>query len=371
MSLPKVLLISFAPDHSSGVNRVHDCAGGAFALEVYQSATDKVNESLASRVLSMKLPRLFLHLLRSDAQVFWAWGLDACFIASFATVLRPGIKLIWDITDINPRLLSDSWRARLLRAIEGLLLRRADLLLLTSPAFFSEYFEGRIAPQKVAVIENLLPGTPPVDFPPPPVGGPCVIVYSGIFRAPVVLKVLREVAESMPGEVEFHLHGYPDRSIEAGEFEALVSGCPGIHFHGRFKPAELPQIYAKAHLAWGFLDPDANDNERWLLTNRIYNGVSFSRPVITNSDTYCGTVVAERKIGATCHLSADEIRALLRALMADGRARYEALRRDMPPPATAFLSGHYREVIEQLLGASHGRDHPVSPPRGQVESSYR
>lgn len=349
MTRPKVMLVSFAPDHSSSINRIHDCTGGNFDLEVYDTETNKVEESIAARVFSLKIPSLMTKLLRSDATVFWAWGLDACFIVTLAALIRRRVKLIWDITDINPRVLAQDRRARLLRAIEWTLLKRADLLLLTSDAFYTNYYLGHIDRVKVEIIENLLPGPPPDRLPPPPTGAPWRIVFTGIFRSPAVLRVLRRVADMMEGEVAVHLHGYPDRTFPADEFEEATTGSPSLRFHGRFKPNQLAEIYATAHLGWAFVDPEANDNEQWLLSNRIYNSVAFSRPALANDGTHVGAVVRARRIGATCRLEPSEIVDTIRELMADDGAKYAALVRNMPAPETAYLTGQYRTVIERLI----------------------
>ena len=346
---PKVLMVSFAPKHTSALNRIGDCLGGSFDLDVYDSATDKVNESIASRILSLKFPKLMLTLLRSDASVFWAWGLDACILVTLAALLRPRVRLIWDITDINPRLLADNWNARLLRRFEWTLLRRADLLFLSSEAFYEHYYAGHIDAGRVKVIENLLPGAAAGTLPAPPADLPCVIVYSGIFRSLTVLGVLRQVAEQMQGDVVFHLHGYPDRTIAEPAFQAMVSGSSWVRYLGRYGPDELPELYARAHLSWAFVDPEANDNEKWLLTNRIYNALAFGRPALANSGIHLGAVVEKRGYGATCLLQADKITALIRGLMADGWAAYAELRRKIPPAQGAYLAGHYRKEIEALL----------------------
>ena len=351
MTRPKVLLVSFAPKHSSSLNRIADCIGGSFDLEVYDSATDKVKETIAQRIFSMKFPKLLIALLRSDARILWAWGLDACFLVTLAAILKPGVRLIWDITDLNPRVLAGGLVANLLRKVEWMLLKHADLLLLTSDAFYDNYYRGHIDPDRVKVIENLLPGVPVVSLRPLRELSPCVIVYSGIFRSLVVLRVLRQVADRMQGDVVFHLHGYPDRTIPLEAFEQTIAGSPWIHFHGRFKPEELAVIYDNAHLTWAFVDPEANDNERWLLTNRIYNAVAFGRPALANCDVHIGEIVCARSMGVTCRLESEDIAATIRGLVDNGGSRYYDLTRSMPPPKSAYLAGHYREVIENLLGS--------------------
>ncbi len=348
MIRPKVLLVSFAPRHSSSLNRIADCVGGSFDLQVYDSATDKVEETIFQRVFSLKFPKLFLALLRSDARVLWAWGLDACFLVTLVALFKPNVRLIWDITDLNPRVLAQGFLAALLRRIEWGLLKRADLLLLTSDAFYDNYYRGHVDINRVRVIENLLPGVPPDTFSAPPRFPPLVIVYSGIFRSLAVLRVLREVADLMQGDAIFHLHGYPDRTIPIEAFEQTIEGCSWIQFHGRFRPEELGGIYDGAHLTWAFVDPEDNDNERWLLTNRIYNAVAFGKPALANCDVHIGNVVRARRMGVTCPLQSKDIAAALKDIMANGGVLYEELVRSMPPPKSVYLAGHYRKVIESL-----------------------
>lgn len=351
----KVLLISFAPNHSSAINRVHDCSDASFELEVYQTDTDKVNESIFSRIFSLKYPLLILNLLRSDARVFWAWGLDACLVATLACLIKPRTLLLWDISDINVHLVKPGWKAKVLRFFERILLRRADGLLLTSPSFYSEYYAQWIEPQQVKIIENLLRGTPSPIVPPAIRTMPVVVVYSGIIRSLKIVKLMSAVARIMGDEVVFHIHGYPDRMIGEDALRTLIAGEPNIHYHGKFASSALQTIYADAHLIWGFVDPDASTNERWLLTNRIYNGVAFGRPVLTNADTTSGKIVSERHAGLACSIEPQAIADAIRHLMADDAAAYGQLQEKMPAPSSAYLDGHYARALSAVLAKGRRR----------------
>lgn len=344
----KVLFLSFAPNHSSAISRLSDCRGANFTIETYQTNTDKVDVSISKRIFSADLVKALIYLARSDADAFWCWGLDSCFLGSIVSLLRPNTKIIWDITDINPHLLSKGPISSTLRSIEKLLIRRSSQLFLSSEAFYSEYYRNYIPRERVVVIENLLPQPPPAATPPPPSEMPIVIVYSGIFRSTRVLDVVRGVAEEMSGQVVFHLHGYPDRTIDSSYFDEVIRH-KSIKYHGRFNPSELSEIYARAHVSWAMVDPEANDNERWLLNNRIYNGISFSRPVVSTKDTFSGNVVRSRKIGITCGLESRDISLALRNLFKDNMAEYNKLRDAMPPPTTAHLNGEYRAALSALL----------------------
>lgn len=349
MTPEKVLMVSLAPSHSSAINRVLDCSNGHFDLKVYKTAVDKVNANIASRLVDYV--KMFIYLLGSDAKLFWAWGLDACFVVTLAALFKPRKVLLWDITDINPALLKPGLKARILRFVERLLVKRANALTLSSSTFYERYYRGKIASDKVAVIENLLIKRsekiePPATCPPMP---PCVIVYSGIIRTLRVIHLMAAVAKEMPDEVEFHVHGYPDRTIDQQALANIIAAHPNIFDLGRFKTDELRGIHSKAHLVWAFVDPELSDNEVWLLTNRIYNGVAFGRPVLTNAGTASGDIVEERALGLACVPTAEAIAGLLRSLMAQNGARYDELRVGMPPPSSAYLDGHYACLIERLL----------------------
>lgn len=344
----KALLFSFAPNHSSALNRVNDCRNGDFDIELYDDGTDKVNISIYKRIFSPKIIKAFAHLIKSDTDVLWCWGLDACIIGSIASVFKPNTRVVWDITDINPHLLKGGLISRALRFVEKILISRAALLLLTSEAFYSQYYAQYIAQKKVLVIENLLPGRPSLDLPPPPDAAPLIITYSGIFRSPSVLTLVRGVAEEMPDQIIFQLHGYPDRTIDPHFFDYIISHR-SINYHGRFRPEALPSIYAESHLSWALVDPSANDNERWLLNNRIYNGVSFSRPVVATAGTFSGHLVKARGIGETCELTVAGACQMLRMLLKDNMSEYNKLRKAMPHPETAHLSGEYAKAIQRVL----------------------
>jgi hypothetical protein len=353
-NLKKVLLISLAPNHSSAVNRLRDATSKEFKIDAYQTDSDKVQESIAKRIFSFRYPKMFVHLIRSDADLFWAWGLDACIVVSLAALLRPKTILVWDITDINSKMLNPGIRSAILRFVEKLLIKRANELVLSSPAFYTQYYNTKIAPDKVTIIENLLPGPPPAKtmLPLKPLS-PFRIVYSGIIRSFEVLRVASIVAKLMPQDVELHIHGYLDRTIDEQILDRLVKDYPNIYYHGRFETQELERIYGNSHISWGFVDANANDNERWLLNNRIYNGICFGRPVLGTTGTTSGRIVEERSIGISCNLDAEEIVKVIRDLLANNGDLYHEIKLKMPSPSTAYLDGHYRRLITKTF-AKHG-----------------
>ncbi|PIT04889.1 hypothetical protein TSA1_32200 [Bradyrhizobium nitroreducens] len=346
-----VLFVSFAPNHSSHHRRLQDISGAAIDLTIYKTRSDKNIETLLQRTFKLTYIRLFFVLLFSKADVFWLWGIDACLVGSVAKIVRRKKTIIWDISDINPHFLGKSLKARFFRAIERTLLPTVNWLLLTSPEFLTQYYSMKLSSTKVEVIENLLAGQQPSEVPSPPDLAKFKIVYTGIFRSVRALQIIAEVASALPEQVEFNLYGFCSNGAEEAEYENLKS-LPNVTLHGKYDMRDLHRIHAENHLIFGLLDKDADDNERWLLPNRIYHAGAFRRPILTNRGTFTAKVVEQRRLGYVCDFSASSVIETIRMLTADGGRRYKELTSAIPADGDYYLSGHYRRFIEIVTSPS-------------------
>ena len=348
-TIQEVLFVTFAPRHFSARRRQEAAVSEMFRLVQYGAAADKVLEPITQRLLSGKYLKLFLNIAASRSAVIWVWGHDAGFVAALALLLRPETKLIWDISDVNRHLLGPGVKARVLRAMERMLARRADRVFLTSPWFFDQHFARFLPRNKVRIIENRRSASQAGQAVIPPHGLPLRIVFAGIFRSPAVLLCIKECAKRLGEQVVFEIYGYPDRNLDEGVLAALCEAGPNVRLHGRFDGASVHDIYRSAHLIWGFVDDTENANESWLLSNRIYDGIVTGRPVLTTAGTASGAYVARHRLGLALPLAPDAIVPALLALMQSGGDGYGALRAQMPAPATGYLDRDYGRAIEELL----------------------
>lgn len=343
-----VLFVSLAPQHMSAKRRLEDAQSTRFAIETYATDADKVKETIASRLVSGRYVGVFLAILTTRAKVAWVWGHDAGFVGSLAAALRPGLRLIWDISDVNPRLLGRGAGSALLRLAERLLVRRADRLFLTSPTFYDRYYATLVALDRVRIIENKHVMESQTEVDEPPTSGPLRIVMAGIFRSPEVLRLIDECSRRLGERAVFELYGYAGRGIAPQLMDTLANN-PQVWLRGPYDGSQLRDIYRNAHLVWGFVDPDENDNEKWLLTNRIYDAITQQRPILTNIGTASGEYAAAQRVGLALPMTADAVVAAIEPLLEPAGNSYQALRAQMPDPATGYMRGYYAQAIEELL----------------------
>ncbi len=343
----RIAVLTFVLAHSGTERRLADGASENYEFFVYYNTVSRTATPLLRRLFSLEYLKAFFFLLRADYDAVWPHGIDACLVASCASLFRRK-KLIWDISDINPRLTGNGLGSRLLRFVESAFLKKVDHLILSSPGFYDFYYAGRYPRSKISIVENLL--MPPVEPTTEPVYASAIrVVYSGIFRSRRLLELIRSVALKMPETVEFHLYGSPDYTVGDAYLSELCRGVPNLQYHGRFD--SLSDINSRNHLIIGLVDTDAAANERWLLNNRLYHASAYRRPVIATAGSYSGQFALEKHLGVVCDLTEESLRSLLETLMAENFAAYKALLQQLPEPSTAYLSGDYRRALKTAIGS--------------------
>src|SRR5215469_10662509 len=130
-----VLLVGFWRD-SSPAGEIEGAKTIALGKTFDGAFTHRALSALRCALYSRALRR---ELKQSD--VFLARNLEMLAIAASASRRLGGARaLVYEVLDIHRLMLSNGIPGITLRALEGMLMRRSDLLVTSSPAFLREYF---------------------------------------------------------------------------------------------------------------------------------------------------------------------------------------------------------------------------------------
>ena len=305
----------------------------------------------------------------SKPDVIVARNLEMLAIASRALTAfgARSIPLVYECLDVHRLMLRRDAIGAGLRATERYLGRGAGLLITSSPAFLSEYFEpfGQIdAP--VELLENRHLEIGPVDTAAAPARpeGPWRIGWFGALRCTRSLDLLSDFARRMDGKFQIVLRGRPAVSA-IPDFQARVDAVSQVSFLGAYRnPEDIAAIYRGVHLSWVIDFFEDGLNSKWLLPNRLYEGCRFGAVPIALAGTETARVVEEEGIGivlpeATPECLAAELgglearryAALEKAVLSLGAARWACGRKECEALVARLAGLCARSGAQGLLAA--------------------
>jgi len=299
--------------------------------------------------------RLWKHRgVLADLDAIWAINLDNVVLAWLIRLWLRRSIIIYEVADIQPVMLGMAMPGRLLRAAERRLLKRASLLVTTSPAFLREYFVGRLGYRGDSfILENkVYPSDHFVATAPTSTERlariPLKIGCFGLFRCQRSLQAIEQIALEMPGQVEFVIRGYAVAECVAG-LERLAN-LPNVRVLGPYRyPQELAGIYAEVDACWAIEASAVGGNSDWLLPNRLYEAGLFGVPLLALAGTELGRRLEQRNWGWLVREPIDrELVALFRSLVGSDElvARRRALFR---AERSEFLLDHDLASLDQTL----------------------
>ena len=277
-----------------------------------------------------------------DCDVIIARNLEMLALAALARRrFAPRAGLVYEALDIHRLLLAKGLLGKAMRRLERALLRRVDLLIVSSPAFLREYFApvhrlDRPGGIETLVVENkLLPAAsqaPALAAPPePPMAPPWRIGWFGMIRCRKSLDYLSELATRHPGLIQLTIRGRPSYT-EFADFDAQIARTPGLSFGGTYRPAELNALYGGVHFNWAIDFFEEGANSGWLLPNRIYEGGAHGAVPIALAGTETASWLQRHGIGVVLR-SLDEFEEFLLQLDPARYARLKAASGAVPPSA--------------------------------------
>lgn len=315
--------------------------------------------------LIFSLPKLWRERrLLASCNVFYARNIDMLLLAVLARGLsRSKSAVVYEVLDVHRGFLRRDVVGHVFRWAERRLMRRASLLVISSPEFATEYFEPY---QKysgpVFLLENKIG-----DFhaalltsPGPPARlatMPWVIGWFGSLRCRRSLALLSALARRLGPRIEIHLRGVlAHEDLTEEEIAQACAQCPNIRFLGAYaSPIDLPNIYGRVHFSWCFDFLDAGANSDWLLPNRVYEGGAYGAVCLARRGTASGRFVEQRGLGITFAESfQDGITSFLEGLTPEKYVDYQNRLRKLDRATFYDVEDTSRLVRTMKLLASHG-----------------
>ena len=328
---------------------------GARAVDLGRTHDGKFGQRLWRTALAaLSVERWRGQLVRAD--VILARNLEMLAIAQAARV-SCGLyaRLVYECLDVHRLMLDAGPKGQAMRFVERALMRRANLLMVSSPAFLTHYFEGvqglgRDFDLPTLLVENKvldLDGQRPARRK-PEAAPPWRIGWLGAIRCQKSLDVLCKLAAERPDLVEVRIAGRPARG-EFRDFDGQIGAARGVSFSGAYTAADLPDLYGEVHFAWAIDFMEAGLNSDWLLPNRVYEAPRHGAVPIALSGVETGRCLAQRGFG----LPLDDLDDLEGVLEGMTPAVYASLRGQVEAqPDRAFAVGRAdcRDLVRRLAG---------------------
>jgi len=302
-----------------------------------------------------------------------ARNLEMLVLAMVLRLKQGPVPVIYEVLDVHRIMVGPSVKARMIRWVEQVLLRRCDLVIVSSPGFVEHYFRPYLAYlPSIRLVENK-----PLAFAHPPesagnrlpsenhVRTRTVIGWFGILRCSWTLACLDTLTRRHPGKFSVLLRGKP--ALDAlPQFHQTVAANPDLHFGGPYRwPDDLAEIYADVDLAWLIDRYDAGANSDWLLPNRLYEGALHGAVPLALNGTQVESRLRSQGIGVI--VDAPSVEAVETALMSLTGAALQGMRdRLCALPKNEWLAD--TAECEALVEAICGLSSTATGPRARRKS---
>jgi glycosyltransferase involved in cell wall biosynthesis len=291
-------------------------------------------------------------LLDEHADIYHAHDIDSllpCLAA--ARLSRPRAQVIYDSHELWMAHAADKMHAkrRMLRRVEGPMVRAADALITASPAY-TERIVGRYRFTKRA--ETLL--NTPLVFTDEQLAGPWAkrdadplvrIAYVSVFQEGRGAIQLVQALAHLPEDHVIELIGnMPQPDYERRLHEAAEPFGDRVVFVGRVPGPEVVPRMAAAKLSAVMFEP-ISESYRWVSPNKVFESFAAGTPIVASDLPVISRFTLGENAGVVCKVSdpADIARAIGEAL-----TRLPELRRNARAAAAKYNWDTQRPILLSL-----------------------
>ncbi|MBI5692937.1 MAG: glycosyltransferase [Verrucomicrobia bacterium] len=289
--------------------------------------------------------------LARDGVIFSA-SYDLLAIARLLCVGRK-FRLRHQVRDLHRLQLGRSAKSRVLAALEKLMLRRAEMLIVSAPGFFEHYYV-RFFSKRVVLLENTPARSTWLGFRKEPrEGRPFRIGFVGIVRYKQSLRQLIEAVERLAGEgmaidIMFAGGGLPE------DLELLRSAPSIVRFCGPYEyTRDIKRLYSTVDLIYSVYD-NADQNCQIAMPNKFYEAIIAKIPIVVASRTYVAAEVQRLGIGTAVESGDVEgLISLLRRVATVGDWYDRAVVQLDATSAEYFFSAYERALADSIMPIAH------------------
>ncbi len=259
------------------------------------------------KVLLLALVRLIQHKrgLR-NADIIYARNLDMAILAwiSMAIMRLTSAQFVYECLDVHESLTKQGLLAKILRWLERIILKRAKLLVVSSPGFIQYYFKPYqnydgayyLLENKIHFHKNIIK-RPNINSVASHADKPIILVWAGILRCQKTLDVLKQLAYSAQENIYVRLHGVISEFL-IPDFKNQIKDIINIEYMGPYIwPDGLQEVYKDADMVWAQELSWRGYNSDWLIPNRVYEASYFGVPSIGIAGTQTSRMIKERALG--------------------------------------------------------------------------
>lgn len=295
----------------------------------------------------------FLSILRQQAQdydVIYNFTLDTLLISKFALLFKRK-KWVYQIQDIRAIYFGNSWKNKVARFLEKTLLKRVDLLVVSSLDFYIGHFKKNynFDEKRVHVVENkLIKGSVNPETELETSSNKISIGYFGVMRCIRSWEILREFAKLHPEKVEVYLRGKP---LAVPTLPEQAKGLTNVEYGGFYKsPEDLNELYNRVDIVWACYPYSYQSSGNWQMarTIRFYEACAFGKPVIVQKGTPQAKDVLLHNLGLVIDMAnPTECIVQLESIDSDKLAFWKENIQKLDD-SFFYHNQEYRQLLEQL-----------------------
>lgn len=252
-------------------------------------------------------------LLVNKPDIIYVSMFDMLLPGYFYKIFYHRVKLILEVPDLLGGRFVNSKGLKYLQNFTNKMLKKVDLLVLTSPYFWDKYYKDIFPyPSRVFIMENLPLKKLFKNFKSEQ-HEKLTIGFVGSIRYAKQIEMLFESCKDLKDKIKIVVSGDgPDYEY----IKKISKNYDNVEVTGPYNyEKDILNIYSKIDIVYSVYDADLV-NERLAIPNRFYEAIVCGLPIIVAKNTFLSNLVKKYGVGfEVAHSNVEELKKLIETIL--------------------------------------------------------